>query len=411
MPDAAPTVAVTGTPTAGTTPVSRFYREVFVSQWSTGLREPSAPGPASAMITASPGQTITVTLESTIPTGPVIITHRQIYRTDSGLTGGFRFVTELPIGATTWVDNKTDDELGEVLESDTWLPPPNDLQNLVALPNGIMAGTNGFDVMLTEPYRPYAWSTRVPIGEAPVGLGVTGGSLIALTKGKPYLMAGSDPASFIPQDLAVAQACLSRRGIVDMRYALCYPGADGLIPVTPEGQATIATEGILTGDQWRALGVTSMHACRDGTRYVGFFDAGGGFELDPRDPQRTFVRHDIAVRATYVEPSTNQVYIVDTSNQVRRWRAGASRPYQWRSKVFETPHKTCFRFCQVSVSGTVTVRVIADGVLRLERDVTSQDVFALPGGFKARRWQIELAGTGVVQWAAIAHSPEELANV
>jgi hypothetical protein len=78
-------------------PETRFYVCTFVNNW--GAEGP--PSPTSNEIEWRSGQTVTLSSLSTVPTGNYNITHRRIYRVNTGSTGvtNFQFVSEVAVAS------------------------------------------------------------------------------------------------------------------------------------------------------------------------------------------------------------------------------------------------------------------------------------------------------------------------
>lgn len=62
------------------------------------------------------------------------------------------------------------------------------------------------------------------------------------------------------------------------------------------------------------------------------------------------------------------------------------------------------------VRDRINVKIYADGVLRYERDVSSQDVMRLPSGYKADKWQVELSTAQNIYSFKMAGTAKELAK-
>jgi hypothetical protein len=141
------------------------------------------------------------------------------------------------------------------LQSQLWTPPPEDLQGLVVMPNGVLAGWKANEIWFCEPYRPHAWppayvqTTEYPI----VGLGVTGNALVAATSGAPYATTGVLPGSMTATKIQSSEPCHSRKSIIGDNAGVYYASKNGLIKVTQYGQVTNVTEGWITREKWQQL--------------------------------------------------------------------------------------------------------------------------------------------------------------
>jgi len=76
-------------------PETRFYVCTFVNSW--GAEGP--PSPTSSQVEWRTGQTVTLSSLPSVPAGNYNITHRRIYRVNTGATGitNFQFVTEVAV--------------------------------------------------------------------------------------------------------------------------------------------------------------------------------------------------------------------------------------------------------------------------------------------------------------------------
>ncbi len=96
----------------------------YVYTYVNDLGQESAPSPASATIQRPDGVTVTVTTPGFVETGisdDYGIVTKRLYRAVTGALGSvFRFVAEMPVATTEYVDILTDSQLGEELESTYW---------------------------------------------------------------------------------------------------------------------------------------------------------------------------------------------------------------------------------------------------------------------------------------------------
>jgi len=86
----------------------------------------------------------------------------------------------------------------------------------------------------------------------------------------------------------------------------------------------------------------------------------------------------------------------------------------WRSKVFTGPGPMTLAAARVDADfeadARLRVTIWADGCQRLSRELTDSRPFRLPGGFRARDWQVEVRGTAAVREIRLASSMEDLAR-
>ena len=299
---------------------TRFYVATLVTNWG----EESAPGPVSAMLTVDQTDGVTVDHPASYATDRGIIGWR-LYRSNTGSAGtSFQFVdgTLTAEGAANsgwdsvnscfqlsagYTDAKKSAELGEVLPSLTWLPPPVNylpanssdvvqystvassvldvswhstfasgdmyrrrwisgstytaaellnpyLRGVTGMANGIMAGFFDNTACFSEAFVPYAWPPEFQLTtkHTIVGIGSFGNSLFVGTKGIPYLFTGTDPSSMSQQELPGNQACVSARSIASFESGVLYASPDGICQAD-YGGVKVLTQGLFTKDDWKAL--------------------------------------------------------------------------------------------------------------------------------------------------------------
>jgi hypothetical protein len=410
-PISSPVVTISGTGTG--LPSARSYVFTYVSAWGEES-QPCSPTVAQNILF---GQTAALSSIPVAPTGAFNIATKRIYRTSTGTYGtAFLFVGEIPVATTTFADTVLDADLGETIPSNTWLMPPATMQGLIALPNGVMAGFSANEVMLCEPYKPYAWplanmqSTDYPI----VAIGHYGGVLVIGTTGTPYMLVGVDPANTTMQKMEIEQACVSKRSMVSMGAGVCYASPDGLVYASGGG-AILATKNHFTRDDWQKLNPSSIHAYLLDGRYFGFYNTGtvsGGFIYSPDDGVDGFVMLDTYATSGYVDPVLDSLYLMIGANIIK-WDAHATlkKTRSWKSKVFVLP-KPCNMSCAQAVAAAypLTMNIYADGVLKRTQTVTDDKPFRLPSGFLARDWEVEIVGTTEIYAIYLAESITELAH-
>lgn len=411
-PTGAPSVALNGSPDPNPAePLdqeSRSYVYTFVSAYG----EEGPPSSPSTVVTWSPGQTVDVgAMDTTVPDpADRKIIQKKLYRTNTGSSGTeYQLVATIALANASVNDAVASDALGIVLPSIEWDAPPDDLHGLGIHPAGFAYGFSGKEVCLTPPYRPHAWpvSYRIPLNSTIVGGKTFGTSLLVVTEDLPYLLTGSDPSILDPERLEVGQSCVSAAGIVDMGYAVAYPGPDGLVIVGINGMSN-ATEEILSRDDWQAFAPETIRGTFFAGKYLGFYDNGvpGGFIFDPQS--KKFVTLGTYATAAFADPADGKLYI-QVGDDLMLWDGGAVQTYQWRSKPFRTA-PTNFGAGKVLADDytSLTLKVYADGVLKHTQAVTDANPFRLPSGFVATDWQFDLTGTSNVNAVLVGATLSEL---
>lgn len=421
-PTAAPVAALTTDGTGDVTPLSRAYSFTWVS----GLGEESAPSPSSNILDVKSGGTVTLTFSDTIPsyvynTGGKPA-KRRIYRTNTN--GDFQFVADVAATATTAVDTKLDEDLGEIIPTTEWGPPADDdtnehpdgpLLGLTAMPNGILAGFSGRAIFFSEQYLPHTFPkiNSLTVKSRIVGMSSISIGLVVMTRGKPYLVTGSSPNGMTAVEIDNNQACVSARSIADMGEIAIYASPDGLVAAGENGVQLI-TEGIFTRDQWQALNPSSIHGYHYEGRYIFFWDNGtsrGGYVLDGRLETPELVELTFHAVAGFNDPADDALYLLisdGAGSTVRKFDGGSLMTFTWKSKKVRIETPVCPSCAIVDAENyPVTFTLFADGQQRYQYAVPDGRMFRLPAGYRAKEFQFAISGSVEVNAVLVAESPEE----
>ena len=390
---------------------TRFYTHTFVTEQG----EEGPPGEASERVEIlrpdHPDTYVELTLSSP-NANESNITHRRIYRTSTG--GGaadYLFVAELPIAQGQFSDRVLDDELGLALNTYDYEMPPQDLTGLTRMANGILAGFTGNTICFSEAYLPYAWPSdyQMTTEHNIVSIVAMGNSLAVLTEGFPYIFSGVTPSGMAGQMLESKQACVSKRSSVIVNGTLIYATPDGLAALTNNGAVPL-TDKIITREQWQKFQPATIEAYLQEGRYVAFY----GVALDKCfifDPANGDFRHfDETAYCGHNSLQDDALYIARNGN-LYEWESSNQRyDYVWRSKVFETSDQSfacaLVQGISLELSG---IRIFADGleILHLPIGQIPTVAFRLPSN-RAKRWEVEVYGQGIIHSIAIADSMEEI---
>lgn len=232
------------------------------------LGEEGPPSPVSAEVLRPSGVSVTVTTPTTAPTDDenYFIAKKRIYRAVSGATGDvFLLVAEIDLGTADYVDTLGDDEIGpDVLESEEWDLPPADLQGIIVLPNGMLAGFRRNQLCVCVPSRPHAWRVRdrLTTDTDIVAICNLDNTIVIGTKSFVYTATGNAGESYSMSKPGAAQACVAK-------LSMTYLEGVGVVFASPDGVQACAgsagavrniTEGIYTKKQWEALNPESLVA-------------------------------------------------------------------------------------------------------------------------------------------------------
>lgn len=390
------------------------YVETFLRRWS-GIDEEGPPGPPSASvdINFTSGESVALTGLNAAPDTKYNITHRRIYRLNTGSSAtDFQLVTELAIAVTEYDDGTLSSTLDEVLTSTEYTAPPTDLKGIRAMPNGSLVGfsMSAKAICFSVPYQPHAWPTRfrLHVDFETVGVEVFGGSVLVTTKGQPYVATGAQPGYMTIDKAEIAQACVSRRGMADMGGVIAYPSPDGLMLIG-SGIAKNITEKIYRREDWQALRPSTFLAAAHNGRYYAFYDTGtatGCLSIDMEDG--TIDVHNYAATAVHVDLLSDELY-AQIGSVIQKWDAGTAQNITWKGPRIDTPTKICPRVAQVNAKTyPCTLKVYADGVLKHTQTVASALPFRLTAGYRADSFEVEVSGTAEVEQVSLAEAMEDL---
>ena len=355
----APTVAPSVSASGGSgTAESRVYIYTYISMFGA-TEEESAASPASSVVSVLPGGTVTVSsLPAAAPAGDYNITKVRIYRAVSGTTAtSYLKVADVTIGVTSYSDTKTAAQLGGVITSSNYSPPPSDLKGLTAMANGILVGFRGNEIYFCEPYLPHAWPTEYSLTvEYPiVGIKAFGESVVVATEGNPFIVSGATPASMSQVKVPLFEPCVSKRSMVSDDTGVMYASPNGVVKVS-QGFAGVSTGSLFTRDEWQARFPTTMlGAVLDGAYYLFWTDQVNDIEesliLDRNETASALTTSSLYTTAVFVDPTTAQLYAV-IDGVVQEWEGDALNflPYDWTSKLFVLPRPVNFGAMQIDAN-------------------------------------------------------------
>lgn len=384
-PGSAP--AVIGTGGTSTTSVTRVYAYTYVTGADLQSGTWSEEGPPSPLGTGTgkSDATFVISSLSTGTTGKYAFgsATKRIYRTLTDNAGNTNFQLALdavPIATTSTADTIADGSLGAICPTFTpgvvgseWVAPPADLTNLIALPNGIMAGFSGNQICFCEPFFPHAWpiryrlATNFPI----VSMGRYGQTLIVTTKGFPYAVSGSRPDSMAMRMIEENHPCTSKRGTVSFPFGVAWPTPDGLA-LAGVGGAINAIEPFMKRDEWRALCFPdTLIAHQFLNVYFGFFNNGSqnlNFIFDKDNEQGPLTFGNFGAQGAWNDPETSKLYLLQ-NGVITLWDADSlnQAPFDWKSKTFTLPRPVNFGAIEIDADygvidtlGTSSAQAVAD---------------------------------------------------
>ena len=246
-------------------------------------------------------------------------------------------------GNYDFVDDFDSRTLLDILVTDEYDAPPENLQGLTGIQNNILVGFVGNTLYFSEPGLPHAWPNRytTPVGFDIVALAAIAGSLLVLTKGYPYLVAVTDPASGISiSRIDVLYPCLSAKSTVTMGYGIVWSTNDGLAVYSPSSGATLITKLLYNNDTWTVdIDPNTVVAEYYGENYFASHSTGSFvFEQDAK-VGGFFVDTGPIFTASWYDTQTGKLYYTSgTLGDVSEWDdlTQPALTMEWKSKVIVT---------------------------------------------------------------------------
>lgn len=389
-----------------TAPVeTRTYVYTYVSAWG----EEGKPSPFAQVNVTQTGS-VQISGMSGPPAGNYNITRKRIYRSSAGVGGNaiLQLVAEIPIANSSFNDTVAGSNLGGPLETANFDAPPEGLQGLIGLPNGMMAAFEGNDVYFCEPNTPYAWPAkyRRTMKHKIVGLGKFGVSLVVLTTGFPVVISGTHPEAMSEEEVLIGWACSSKRSIVSMGDGVLYASPAG-IALVGAGVAKLITLPLFTEDEWQPLGPTTIEAYWYEGKYIAFGPAFGGFILNSQEDASLTFFDEGGITAAYADIRTAKLYVAQGAD-IKKFAEGPDRTLTWRSRRYASTGTSLYRFARVDADAyPLTVNIYVDGVLHQSKEVTNNGAFLLKPKRPGQHWEFEIVGTQRVKFFGLVNDVKE----
>jgi len=404
---------------------SSSYVYTIVQYLADGtFQQESAPSPASEIVDVLEGDGVIVSGFEIPQMDGLSIAYIRIYRTIAGNTSSeFHFVAEIPATQTSYHDTASDLDLAssEVLATTTWDAIPDDAQGLIHADNGLYVCFRGNELLISEPFVAYAFPTdyRLSTVDPIVALAHVDGTIIVLTTGRPYLVAGAEPAQMQITYLPIEQSCVSARSVASLPGGVVYASPDGLMLFSSSEQQLLTAQ-TWTREQWQALEPEKLLGTVHEGRYVGFFDGsnkGFLFSLGGKDVVWMELPEDWQVLDVYHHSNDDCVYVSVSTPQghgVWQLEAGEILTYRWRSKPFFLSALTGMSSVRVegeqSPRNMATVKIYGpDGErVRATGRIGDSKTRRLPTTRAEKVWSVELTGTVTIFEVRIGGSVEGL---
>ena len=352
----------------------------------------------------------------------------EVYELDQTLTASSS-------AAVPWTDTVLDEDLGDALPSTDWGPPPADMQGILALPNGIMAGFFANTLCLSAQNYPFAWpvDNQLPTDTPIVAIAAIDSTVLVLTQAHPYTAWGSDPSAYSMSKETANQGCVSKRSAAThKRLGVVYASGNGLCYYRGQGDLDLIRmpggDPYFSVEQWQALNPASILGVVHDDKYWFWYEtvggAMGGYVLDLSPAGFGLVALDFHVTAAYVDASTDTLYFTpDFSvypingavvgaalNVLSQWEGGSGlRTRTWERDHFLLPRPGCFSMARVrgEDSASLQLPVSCENGTAFDGAVTGPGPFVM-APVVGVRWSVALGGASTVNTVELVERCEEL---
>ena len=355
-------------------------------------------------------------------------------------------------GDYTFTDDFDSLNLEDVLESDSYEAPPEDLEGLITAQNGMLAGFVRNTVYFSLPYKPNAWPSEfaITLDYDVVALALLSGAVVVLTVGYPFLISGNEPSALGWRRLDALYPCVGRGSVVSMNYGIVYSTHDGLAVISTQLSAQLATKVLFNNETWHAhLDPHDIVADFYGDAYVASWPnlpgQPGSFTFEPVGGEQTppyFVDFTPKFSAPWYDPISGALHYAQIDNDsVFEWDplTGAPLPQVWKSKTFKTPNMinlgafrviadfptagpfvpeelvdlgwVQFPWSRATVTPDVYFTLWANKALVATIQVGHDGIFRLPSGYRTDTFEVAVASNIRVRAIHLAETPYELRKV
>lgn len=359
----------------------------------------------------------------------------SVGETVTGESSGFTAVIDsfaLDTNILTYTDTLQDSELGNPLVTAGFVPPVSNLQGLVALPNGIMAGFYANTLCLSAQNYPYAFpvANQLSTDADIVAIAPIDTTVVVLTAESVYTAWGNDPSAYNMSKETAPVGCVSKRSVAFHRGAgVIFAGPAALWAYHGQGQLISLTDSIFDIEQWTAFNPASIVGIVHDDRYYFWATTVEGekvgYALDLRPTGAKLIALDFHVTAAYIEPEMDGLQftpdyssldidgdpVAAAVNHVYQWDydTASKRPGQWQCSDTLFTRPTSFMLARVYAEDYSDLHLVisSESGTACDRAVTSALPFiiaAVPG----RRWSITVSGTSRVNSVELVESSGEL---
>ena len=326
-------------------------------------------------------------------------------------------------GNYNFVDNFSTASLVATLESANYAAPPKNLQGIRAMNGATLVGFVNNKIYFSEPNKYHAWPSEYEITveddivaiEPVSSLGV-----VVLTKGYPYLISGTDPASVSTQRVDALYPCVSEKSVVSMNYGVVYATHEGIALYSSTAGPRLISASVHSKDTWKSafpipanlVGTyfNDAYLLSDGVSTIAFyFDEQTGGDI---------ISFDEVFTATWYDSETNNLFFSKGVNgQVYKWDDTTQSlvDYQWKSKVIVSADFVNFGAARIVADydgiNSITFNMWVNKTLIFTTQVSSGAMFRLPTGYRSDTFEISVTGKLRLRSIHVADTPLGLKEI
>jgi hypothetical protein len=324
-------------------------------------------------------------------------------------------IGEVPIGTTSFVD------IGEIIqeiadETMDYAPPPDDLRSVQYWGNDQFVGLSENRLAVSEKgeYSAWPYANYISFDDIPVEILATESVCYVATDARPVIVSINvvDGCRAVNR-LDDSHPIVSKRSMVAYNNHTLYASKDGIVMLSPSGQAKILTANYYTKDQWRALQPATMHAVVHDGHYFGFFEnetirfkIHDGVYEDTTDVGLT----TLTMRPTAAYRALNDELYYLEGGKLWWWNEGDSwLELEWQSGTFDMPSIIDFSAFKLLISQDIaTIEHWVDQE-RIDLDlILDANPKHLPSGRDGLDWSINIKTKGIVKEYSLATSINDL---
>jgi hypothetical protein len=301
---------------------------------------------------------------------PTNATHAIIYQRVRGeylpvakITSG-----DFDVNATTDYDDPDLRNIAPVFRD--FGTPPENLQNLVLSESGVMAGTIGNTVYMSEPFKFDLWSEdyEFPIKHRPIALHTIFNEFLVVTEGNPVRLVGQLPGRITRVELPDAERGYTAKSTADMGRRIVWVGPEGIAHWDGSTVATLSRAN-LSKNEWLDIISDTSTLCMVGTEelailfYSNSAAGSGGLVVDFRPESASITKTDLYTSYAVFSVVDAAIYSVDNWSYKTNQGPPTSPSLEgyWQSgKIYTGNQDRGFNYARVYADGQVELTITND---------------------------------------------------